>query len=262
MDCSLNGLTPELFAEPFAEREPPEDYEPDPSFDYDMVDVGGEQERAWHDSEPFTDGRESGDIGAACVYGDEEAAWRLRNSARERELRERGLNETHLRRLTPDDLRKMLAWDRDHFLEHLDLCGSFGCDEDNDEHEDICPWSNHCGHELEAHGLALHRGDPTFWERLRKLGATPEVVTDANAILLPQRKETERSARPNLSICTARRRTRARSRGRRSAPSRRTRTASRGSPDDSGEPAPAEGRRRGHHHHVHVDPRARVGVLA
>jgi hypothetical protein len=169
-------------------------------------------------------------------------------------MRERALSEASLRRLSAEDLRAMRVWDMTRYLDDCEnTCELFECEnwhEDNDKHEDVCPWSKHCGHELELHGLALHRGDPTFWERLRKLGVTPEIVAQANAILHPERNEAKRQARPNRSVCIpARHRTRARSRGRRSAPARRVSTASRGSPGDDGpgEPEPARRHKAWHH---------------
>jgi hypothetical protein len=234
--------------------ESPEDSEPDPGFDYDRFggEIERECERTWHVSAPFSDPREIANVALVEVYGDEEAAWRLRASAQSRSQREQALSEVRLRRLSGDDLRAMCNWDRENYFEDCHrACEVYGCGDwhqDNGEHDDLCPLSKYCGQELEMHGLVLHRRAPTFWERVRKLGATPEIVTQANAILHPLKKEVKRSARQNLSACNPRRRTRARSRGRRSAPVRRVRTASRGSPGD--EPEPGESPRRADDDHV------------
>src|ERR1700689_5510107 len=139
---------------------------PDRSFGGDsLADVERERQRAWDGSEPFSDGGEIENAGCAAIYGDKEAAWRLRSSAESRVLLGRALNEAHLRRLSADDLRAMREWDMTHYLDDCaSTCELFECEdwhEDNGKHEDACPWSKHCGHELEVHGLPLHRGDPT-----------------------------------------------------------------------------------------------------
>jgi hypothetical protein len=140
------------------------------------------------------------------------------------------LKEIDLRRLSAHDLSVMRTWDKERYFEP-DGCEAYGCDED--DHDDACPLSSHCGEELELHGLALHCSDPTFWVRLRKLGATPAIVAEANAILHPKRSESQPRLRPSQPMCTARRRQGARPRGRRSAPARRvvSRSAGGGDPD-------------------------------
>jgi hypothetical protein len=63
-----------------------------------MADVEWELEPTWHVGEPFSDGREIENVGCVAVYADEEAAWRLRASARSRDMHERPLSKASLRR--------------------------------------------------------------------------------------------------------------------------------------------------------------------
>jgi hypothetical protein len=211
-------------------------------------DIEREWERAWQISLPFSSGRGPEDAGCVAVYGDEEAAWRLRAEAQSRDMRERALNETHLRRLSLEDLRAMRAWDMAHFFDDCeDPCELLGCGDwqkDNGEHEGACPWSKHCGYELEVHGDALHRADPTFWSQLRKLGPTPELLARANAILHPERQEAKRPVRPNRAVRVV---PRARARSscggpRRPGPRRVARAHAPPGGPDSDEPEPAQGR--------------------
>lgn len=175
-------------------------------------------ERDWHHTAPFHD---------LSVY-----AVRKRN--------ERNVCHRHL---SADDLRDMRDWDLACYFGDREYgCAEHGCEAWYDEHGDgehvnCCPWSQVIGDELEAHGLELHRRVPTFWERLRKLGATPEVVAEANAILHPKAPTAHHSTPSRPLPCASRRRTGTRSRGRRAAPSRRI-TATRGSPSDDDGPSP------------------------
>ncbi len=188
-------------------------------------------ERGWQVGEPFHD----------PVYGDH---FLLRNFAERRSIREEAVANVHPRRLSAEDLRAMRDWDiASYFADREHSCETLGCeawDDEDGNHDSTCPWNDVCGNELEALGLALHHRDPKFWERLRKLSATPELVAEANAILLPKAPQTQRASLPRLAACAARRRTGTRARGRRAAPARRT-SASRGSPDGDdgpGEPPP------------------------
>lgn len=211
-------------------------------------------ERAWQVGEPFHD-PDYGDHfllllpvqAAQCVQQDQrleprEGSLSLRNFAKRRPTREEAVANVHPRRLSAEDLRAMRDWDiASYFADREHSCETLGCeawDDEDGNHDSTCPWNDVCGNELEALGLALHHRDPTFWQRLRKLSATPELVTEANAILLPKAPQTQRANPPRLAACAARRRTGTRARGRRAAPARRT-SASRGSPDgdpDSSEP--------------------------
>jgi hypothetical protein len=202
-------------------------------------------ERDWQVGEPFHDPQEAVAVGMVEVYGDDDAAFLLRNFAKRRSIREEAATNVHPRRLSAEDLRAMRDWDiACCFADREHSCETLGCeawDDEDGNHDSTCPWNDVCGNELEALGLALHRRDPTFWERLRKLSATPELVTEANAILLPKAPQTQRANPPRLAACAARRRTGTRARGRRAAPARRT-SASRGSPDgdDGSGPPPPE----------------------
>ncbi len=196
----------------------------------------------WHHAAPFHDPFEVTAAGMVEVYGDGDAACSLSAFEKYRAVREEALRNVCLRRLSADDLRGMRDWDMAcYFGDREHSCELHGCeawyDEDGD-HDNNCPWSQVLGDEMEAHGLALHRRDPTFWERLRKLGATPEVVAEANAILHPKAPKAQHSTPPRPRPCASRRRTGTRSRGRRAAPARRTATASRGSPSDDDGPSP------------------------
>jgi hypothetical protein len=196
-----------------------------------------DHESAWCKSDPFLR---------------PEHLWTPQDLADRRRANELVVSRLRPRRLSADELRSMLTWDRSCYFGDLQvMCDLHGCEVDGTtiRHAAQCPWKQHCGEELEVHGLALHHGDPAFWERLRKLGVTPEIVIQANAILHPKRARACRSARPNTAVCANRRRTCARPRARRSTPSRRVRTASRGSPGDdgSGEPEPAGGHEPRHH---------------
>ena len=99
-----------------------------------------------------------------------------------------------------------------------------------------------CSMELQAIGVRLFRRDRTFWTRLRKLGPTPALVAEANAILRPRRLREANAARPGQHA--RRPRGSAPGQGRASrrehrAPSRRRSTsASRGSPDSDDGPSP------------------------
>jgi hypothetical protein len=102
---------------------------------------------------------------------DDEWAGPLRGGEPRSDYVEWVLNKTHLRRLSLENLRAMRAWDKTRFVAGME----------NDERR-----------ELEAHGFALEGGDPAFWPRLRKLGATPEMLAQANAILFPSQNDIER----------------------------------------------------------------------
>ena len=194
----------------------------------------------WLGSAPFTNACEQEDRTYAALCDDQDAAARVRCSARLRAQRELAASELHARWLSAAQVAAMLECDREGFWSQL---GCEGCGCGDDEHDEACAWSC-CSEDLVVHGLALHRRDPTVWVRLRKLGATPALVAEANAILHPRRDRVERAA-PDLSRCGARRHTRARRpRERRSAPARRvtSRSAGGGSSGDPESDEPGEAR--------------------
>ena len=103
------------------------------------------------------------------------------------------------------------------------------------------------GTEALAAGRLIAERDPMFWPRLRKLGPTPELIRQANAILSDQEFTPETRQRKRSATVTIRRRTCTRARSsRRTAPgrhqgSRRTPSRSAGggsSGDDDGESEP------------------------
>ena len=210
----------------------------------DLVDF---RERHWYTCEPFHDPTEDDALAEAAVYGCDEAWARLRDHQTLRDMRRHAASHLQARTLSAADLRSMRAWDKACYWDRPSaphVCEIHGCDDhdhDSGRHDEGCPWSAWCGDGLEAHGQALHEGDPTFWDRLRRLGATPELVAEANAILQPARHALRtRRQRPTTNRSGARRRTGQRNRGTGSRPApRRTTTRSSARSGDSGDDGPA-----------------------
>jgi hypothetical protein len=225
-------------------------------FELEESDVDFDDDIAWHD-DPAVDLEAPDDLRRAKMRLHEDAWFAnepflrdedmltpadLADTMRARDEQLRGyyqrycslLEDVRPRRVSAEDLRPMLDWDRACYFE--DACAGAGAEP--------------CGPELEALGFALHRGDPTFFERLRKLGATPATVRQANEILLPKDVDVEAApVRPSRTVCPAQRRTHARPRGRRSAPGRRvvSGSAGGGSSGDPAEDEPGERPRRDRH---------------
>lgn len=159
--------------------------------------------------EPFTFHDENDRAIAASFYGD----WQESRYYQSCEERKRSRDEEFWSNggvtepLTRHDLRLM-----------RDLDAIWDCrEDDNDEEREygLALAPGDCVR-LEAIGRRLDALNPTFWRQLRRLGATPELVVAANALLHPHRRTSREclsSFRPTaplrrvdvrLSRCSAR----------------------------------------------------------
>lgn len=220
-----------------ADDEPPEDWA-EPADYPDEAYV--EHERFIASREPFTFHDERDRAMAASFYGDhQDIRFYAGCVRRDREDDEAfWAGSSGKASLTRADL-EALRW-----LDALSDCNED--DYNEDQEDDDRSLSLDELRRLWAIGRRLHERDYTFWRRLRKLGATPGLLKEANAILNPCRVAVHRPA-GGLSrfLLAPRRPTRARSRGRRSTPARRRVKATSRGPDDGplggGEP-PHRGR--------------------